>query len=352
MSGKSSRMAYIDYAKAIGILLVILGHTNIVVPFSDYVRRYTIFFIYRFHMPLFLVIPGIVFGMKAIAGEDKVPSFPGFAKKLFVRLMVPYYVWSAVYILLEYFQKGYTKGVQKMILATLTTQGCAPLWFLPTLFLGELLFVLLTQRLKADVRVIIPVAVAVSIAASYIYNTWFTGLPALPGGILISLLRVFPALFFISFGCFVARFLDQKNKLMNFCAGFAMFAVLLASVFFYSPKVNMHLYVFRNIFHFLCTGIIGSMAVILLCMCIKENIGVLSRIGGSSLDIMALHFKPFPFLFISADVCVYLIGGKNVFLIWIITCAMVLPLVMILNLVRKWIRNITAKRSIKRSESI
>ena len=50
---KSERIAWIDAAKGIGILLVVLGHTfNIPVWLHNW--------IYSFHMPLFFLLAGLI----------------------------------------------------------------------------------------------------------------------------------------------------------------------------------------------------------------------------------------------------------------------------------------------------
>lgn len=47
------REKYIDYAKGIGIILVILGHVSVPNPIITY--------IFSFHMPLFIFLSGMVF---------------------------------------------------------------------------------------------------------------------------------------------------------------------------------------------------------------------------------------------------------------------------------------------------
>lgn len=58
------RVAFLDYAKAIGIILVVLGHVintqGNILPSGKIVLQY----IYSFHMPLFFIISGIIIGNK------------------------------------------------------------------------------------------------------------------------------------------------------------------------------------------------------------------------------------------------------------------------------------------------
>ena len=56
ISTDKKRMDYIDIAKGIGIILVILGHRNI----STDIKQ----FIYTFYMPLFFMLSGYLFKFK------------------------------------------------------------------------------------------------------------------------------------------------------------------------------------------------------------------------------------------------------------------------------------------------
>lgn len=63
-----SRIVFVDVAKGIGILLVIIGH---VVPYGDnYLSR----FIFGFHMPLFFILSGFTFDFKKYAEEPLLES--------------------------------------------------------------------------------------------------------------------------------------------------------------------------------------------------------------------------------------------------------------------------------------
>ena len=70
------RFIWVDYAKTIGIYLVILGHSYICTPINE--------IIYTFHMPLFFFLSGYLFSF------ERYPSFKKFAWKRFKSLLVPY----------------------------------------------------------------------------------------------------------------------------------------------------------------------------------------------------------------------------------------------------------------------
>lgn len=71
------RINFIDYAKAIGIFLVVLAHTPLKSEITDW--------IYVFHMPLFFFLSGYLFDIK------RYPTFNGFMVRRFHQLVIPYF---------------------------------------------------------------------------------------------------------------------------------------------------------------------------------------------------------------------------------------------------------------------
>lgn len=89
------RLDYIDIAKGIGIVLVVLGHT--IVPQmreSSPLAKALYNSIYSFHMPMFFVLSGIVFWGKVEGYHEK--GFKAFAAGKFLSLMVPYFSFSVI----------------------------------------------------------------------------------------------------------------------------------------------------------------------------------------------------------------------------------------------------------------
>ena len=78
------RKTYIDIAKGIGILLVILGHMN---RFFSYEGRLNQI-VYSVQLPVFLIIGG--YWMRLKAGESPL----AFAAGKFYRLMQPYFLFA------------------------------------------------------------------------------------------------------------------------------------------------------------------------------------------------------------------------------------------------------------------
>jgi fucose 4-O-acetylase-like acetyltransferase len=120
------RIEYIDIAKGIGILLVVMGH-------NDFTTVSPLFYkiIYSFHMPLFFFISGTFF--------NKELSFASLSKKRFQTLIKPYMVITLfIYFVTISFSKVNIDTATIRLIKTLYANShyidWGPLWFLPHLF--------------------------------------------------------------------------------------------------------------------------------------------------------------------------------------------------------------------------
>ena len=77
----------VSFAKGIGIMLMVLGHTF----FSDYGCA----LIYMFHMPLFFFLSGYCFK------ESYLGDFRNFARKRISRIYIPFVKWGLIFLLLH-----------------------------------------------------------------------------------------------------------------------------------------------------------------------------------------------------------------------------------------------------------
>jgi fucose 4-O-acetylase-like acetyltransferase len=128
------RLAWLDYAKAIGIILVVFGHasrsigrTNGLV-WSDTLQSLDTV-IYAFHMPLFFLIAGFA------AGLPRAQDTSSFLKSLFWGVAVPYFVWSALWVCLKVLIPDATNvPVGISALGNILWQPVEHFWFLYHLF--------------------------------------------------------------------------------------------------------------------------------------------------------------------------------------------------------------------------
>ena len=91
----AKRIIYLDIAKAICIILVVIGHFN--PQQSPIWWKEIVKFIYSFHMPLFLFASGLIY----ISTKKAEQTYLSFIKNKVFRLMIPYFSASAIIIILK-----------------------------------------------------------------------------------------------------------------------------------------------------------------------------------------------------------------------------------------------------------
>jgi len=126
----SKRIEYLDIAKGIGILLVVLGHNDFEV-ISPFVQR----MIYSFHMPLFFFLSGYFINASL--------PFWDFFKKRFNALMKPYFftIFLIYFTSVSFEKMGFNMAITRTV-KSLYGSGYyldwVQLWFLPHLFVVSL----------------------------------------------------------------------------------------------------------------------------------------------------------------------------------------------------------------------
>lgn len=115
----TKRLEWIDIAKGIAIILVVLGHAT----GASVVGKY----IYCFHMPLFFIISGMCFRKGRY-------EFPEFFRKRFRQLFLPSIFLTLLCIIIM--KVGYHPYEYSALLQGLP----GALWFLPVLFCVEIVY--------------------------------------------------------------------------------------------------------------------------------------------------------------------------------------------------------------------
>lgn len=129
------RIFYIDYAKALGMLLIMAAHTFMWTGTTHPVC----YVVCSFHVPIFFFVSGLLFAL-----FPREESFRTFFSKRAKALLIPYVCFSI-------FNAIQTLGVLKIQhnltaerlhseLTELLITGNGTVWFLVTLFLAEMIF--------------------------------------------------------------------------------------------------------------------------------------------------------------------------------------------------------------------
>ncbi len=136
---KVNRFDWIDYAKGLGIILVVYGHVirglNESKIISEKLYYYSDTFVYSFHMPLFFILSGFLFQSSFF--KRGIKSF--FSNKV-QTLLYPFVIWSVIQISIEYIMSSYTnRGINSSKLFTWIVYPHAQFWFLHALFFINLI---------------------------------------------------------------------------------------------------------------------------------------------------------------------------------------------------------------------
>lgn len=160
------RDTWVDYAKAIGILLVVYGHVargiyNAGIPMNTALYERVDSIIYSFHMPLFFFLSGIYFfhslnrrGPAALA-----------ANKLDT-ILYPYILWSLIQGLTEVSLSPYTTGAATLTEVLALWNPRVQFWFLYALLLVVLTAILVFR----NETLLLLVAVLAASSLAYVYQ--------------------------------------------------------------------------------------------------------------------------------------------------------------------------------------
>lgn len=135
-----TRLEYLDAAKGLGILLVILGHIYAWNPNIN--RKILVTWIYSFHMPLFFIVSGMLIKYKNYCNIKE------FIFSRIKHILVPYIVFSLCNALVRILLYGYDESAFiRDVICTFILIG-VDTWFLQALFLAEIMFIVIRKIVK------------------------------------------------------------------------------------------------------------------------------------------------------------------------------------------------------------
>lgn len=295
--GKIIHNNYITIAKAIGIILMVVGHSGC--------PQVLFRFIYLFHMPLFFFCSGIFY--KDMMNKESVSLF---LKKRIQGLYIPFVKWSVLFLLLHnlfmfvgiYNSKyGYEGGsffytfsdmFHKLILIVFTMHDYEELlggfWFIRALFVSSLLIAFFSLLLKSLKR----------------FKQELLCLLFLVSTVLIRRLAPDPEIWRdISMGFFGAFFYMLGFLIMRYTRywqnkyGAILCCLFLYFLYYYFRDGISMGCGYNKVLPFSLSAISGTMLTLIISKAIEEKLSMLRRplyyIGNHTLDILALHFVSF-----------------------------------------------------------
>ena len=294
------RSLYVDHAKALGILMITYGH---ITELGNGVDRW----MSLFKVSVFFVTAGFVMAM---SGSWKRQSMAVLVKKRLISLGIPYVTFSVLAVIVRVGVailkgSGARKTLRELLFHFFTLRGLFPLWFLPVLFLSELLFLLI---LKSKSRLLLGLTflwpILVTVLTSRFIDQRRELLDTLNVGMDITLVlaKAVVAVWFLAVG-YMSFFLFGKIKTTP---GLAAGLLLLAATIAFSrmtDKIDINMMKLGTIpVLFYAGGVAGSLGSLFIFRFLEEkklSLPFLTYFGQNSLALMGLQRGPMIINFIS-----------------------------------------------------
>ncbi len=281
-----SRIAWIDYAKGIGIVLVVYGHVisglsnagvlQTISVEAKYGLDLTVQAIYTFHMPLFFFLSGLLFKDRSVKTDRQRVVFAG--KKTAV-LMYPYVIWSIIYsiVMVLSADKMNRNGMSwGDIPYQLVIDPKSHLWFLYALCLSSLLVLVLKKYLS--IWAIVGLSMLFQLGAGSV------------SGLLSSVMSL--TIFFVLGHCFSKDFLESKRQFKAYQYGLlGLFGIVIHMMSFMALVPDLAAaQPISPMFGFILS-IVGILAVTSLSygLATANQWGWLKTLGSFALHIYILH---------------------------------------------------------------
>ncbi len=287
----TDRISWIDNLKALGILLVVLGHNSI-----DHLSNKIIF---SFHMPLFFFVSGLLFYQSVITKMD---SFPDFIKKRARSILIPYFLfsfltygyWLIIHYIFLLLNSGYNHRFEpiKAFFGIFVSNGAEgllihnpPLWFMTCLFVTVLLFASYYFLSEGDNHILL-IMVVFSALTGFLLSKNTTLEFQLPWGIDIAL----TAVVFYSLGYWMMKMTPSKrdNVLRSNTLLIIAVSILACSLAANDARIEMGKNLYGSILSFYSGAVSGIYIVTWCCVRIPRS-KIMQYLGANTIIILALH---------------------------------------------------------------
>ncbi len=284
---------WVNSAKGIGVILVVLGHLLYKSNLSLLNR-----WIYSFHMPLFFVLAGYV--------QSTVR--PGFLRRRVKQLVVPWLVFAIMglpYFGWLMYRKG--KSLGTILLDTFYINGKtsnSPLWYLVVFF--EICFIVWLFRLPERSSLVLSVAFVLTMVLGYATYVWGDVLSSLN---YLGFNRMIMGLEFFVLGILLRR-LNQKGRMRaewrlqgvavqgrqgKLRCQFVLLLIISAiiNIVFgvaFNPKVTMYGFDFGNYCYFEIAAISGSVMIMSICVLFLDRPCYLTKLSRYAILLLGIQY--------------------------------------------------------------
>lgn len=250
----NARIGWIDLSKGFAIICVVLGHA---LDDGSALSK----LIYSFHMPFFFISAGYLLNLGKWGGAE---NFGKFAAKLFNRLLMPYFIanlsfypiWFVVCHKLGYWNYFWEwdtikpiESFMEIFIGDGTNLVLGQLWFLPTLFLAQIILIGLYNRLSGGGAKIFVLAVVIVSCVGLVVKDFVL----LPLGLDIALVMQI----FLLIGLAVKRFKILERLTPTLCG---VLTLILLGVVYFNEPIDFNSRIYRNPLLTLASGVTGTFA--------------------------------------------------------------------------------------------
>ncbi len=274
------REKYIDIVKGIAIWGIVLSHyeENVL---SNGLRM----FIGAFMVMAFYISSGWLSSMKTEPVDTK-----QLFRKRWKQLMVPYLYWSAIILVFDFILLcfGYYDFlyIGKEIYKTIMLRGIGTLWFLPALFVGELMWNYFKDK-KYKMIIILLISIIYIELYNIVFSNWSKELISQIINVPFrSIYNILIAFIGVVCGYYSFRFLgDARNPKISFLIGLLLCILGYYSLFF----INSTLHTLRLI----CTSVAISIGLFLVFKLLPSVrlLYFFEYWGKNSLNLMVTHYS-------------------------------------------------------------
>lgn len=305
---KNKDIKFMNVAKAIGIIAVVIGHSD--APIARFINL--------FHMPLFFFISGYFY-------NDKYPDNPiKFIRKRIKSLYIPYITYSVAILMLHnffyklniyndlvlykggesysiYSFKDFVSNIINIFIFGQKEMALGAFWFIVSLFTVQVIFCLLLFACKRfkNRQIIISITVII-----IFYIGYYTKLPRYLSTSLVAL-----SIYYIGF------LFKRYEGLISFKCIYAFISLGILVILSNYGEVNMSSNVYSGKIFFIISSCLGIYTVIFISQKLN-GLKSLQYIGKNTMVIMALHLLAFKIVAyiqtVEMNLPIYMIGSHPV----------------------------------------
>lgn len=288
----SDRADYLDAARGVFVILIIVGHHLMGMPAAKT-------YICSFMLPPFMILSGFLYAYKKVWERPFRQTVVRNLQRLiypYVTLSVINLVWNVLYYQVVFPDAVPEYSLKHMLLYTVTTYGYNALWYLPAVFWGTLLF-LCIRRTKYHHPICLFLSLFL-IVFYILFDAKITGRGAV-SYIYGYLFRITVAVVFLYAGYvlyYVFRRISKKQELLLLISCIIISCIVAWLYQRYPesfPVVNPAVHRLGNPYVYYLNVLSNFITILLLSRILPRSTGILSYFGRHSLVVMGLHMDIF-----------------------------------------------------------